>query len=222
MPPDKTTYHRHNMAGQGNKIAELTRPTKRMKLGNSMAQPNLSETIAISNPYISSNSPSDQIKVTIFERELSILLNSMDFRFKLPITTRPDDPERPMRIIFHHPLLPSTQHELYSRRTFQAAKASEIQIFEKWTKTSLEKPAIEEEFPSQNGCLDLLNNIRTTFEERNFLRNMLQKSWLRENDEELGVQSDQDHNAGSNRSGYEYNPFILGCRDPDEGNFLAF
>jgi hypothetical protein len=222
MPPDKITYHRRNMAGQDNKIAELTRPAKRIKLGNSMAHPSLSETIAISNPYISSKSPSDQIKVTIFERELSIRLNSMDFRFKLPITTRPDDPERSMRIIFHHPLLPSTQHEFYSRRTLQAAKPSEIQIFEKWTKRPLEKPPIDEETPSENGCLDVLNDVRTTLEERNFLCNMLRTSWLRENDEELGFQNDQDYNAGSTPSDYEYNPFILGCRDPDEGNFLAF
>ena len=210
------------MAGRDDDIAELTRPAERIKISNPSAQTNLSKTIAISNPYKSSNSLSDQIKISIFNQELSILLNSTEFRFKLPANPRPDEPERPMRILFHHPLLSSTQHEFYSGATSQATEGSEIQSSEKSIKTPLEKPPIDEEFPLENGCLDFLNNVRTTLDKRNFLRNMLGISWLQENDEELGVQKDQDHNAGSNRSGSEYNPFILGVRDPDEGNFLAF
>lgn len=210
------------MAGQNDAMAEPTRPAERIKIGNSMAQINLSKTIAISNPSTSSNSLSDQIKISIFEQELSLLFNSIDFRFKLPANSQPDEPERLMRVIFHHPLLPSTQLEFHSGPTSQAAKASEIQSSEKKIKTSLETPSIDEESPSENGGLDLLNDLRTTLEERSFLRSMLGTSWFQENDEELRVQNDQDHNAESNRSASEYNPFILWGLDPDEGNFLEF
>lgn len=222
MPPDKTTFHRRNMAGQDDGIAEPTRPAKRLKIGNSMAQTNLSKTIVIYNPYMSSNSLSDQIKISIFAQELSILLNGTDLRLKLPANPQPDEPERLIRIIFHHPLLSSTQHEFYFGPTCGAAKASEIQSSEKWTKILPEKLPTDEEFPSENGCLNFLNNVRTTLEERNFLRSMLGTARLQENNEKLGVENDQDHNSGSSQSGSEYNPFILGSRDPDEGNFLAF
>ncbi|KAJ5504956.1 hypothetical protein N7463_007830 [Penicillium fimorum] len=210
------------MASQNDEMAEPTRPAKRIKIGNSMAQINFSKTIAISNPYTSPTSLSDQIRISIFDQELSVLSNSVDFRFKLPTNPQPDEPERLMRVIFHHPLFPSTQLEFHSGPMSQAAKVSEIQSSEKKIKTSLETPSIDGESPSENGDIGLLNGLRTTLEERSFLGSMLGTSWSQENDEELGVQDYQDHNSESNLGASEYNPFILGGLDPDEGSFLEF
>ncbi|KAJ5372019.1 hypothetical protein N7517_004025 [Penicillium concentricum] len=210
------------MAGQNDEMAEPTRPAERIKIGNSMAQINLSKTIAIFNPYTSSNSPSDQINISIFEQELSVLLNSIDFRFKLPANSQPHDAERLMRVIFHHPILPSAQLEVHYGSTSQAAKASEIQSSEKKIKILLDTPSIDERSPSDNAGLGLLNGLRTTLEERSFLRSKLGMSWIQENDEGLDVQNDQDDNSESSRSASEYNPFILGGLDPDEGSFLEF
>ncbi|KAJ5457406.1 hypothetical protein N7475_008794 [Penicillium sp. IBT 31633x] len=203
------------MADQSDEVAEPTGTAEHIETGNPMPQINLSETIATFNPYTSSNSLSDQIRISIFEQELSVSLDSVDLRFKFPANSQPDDPKRLMRVIFHHPLLPSTQLQFHPGSTSQAAKASEIQSSEKGIRSSLETPSVEEEPSSENGGLHLLNGLRTTLEERSFLRSMLATSWFQDNDEELGVQNDQDHNAESNRSASEYNPFYSGgseCR----------
>jgi hypothetical protein len=201
---------------------EDLRPRKRAKIRNDSWLDSLPTTIVLTNPYLQSGSSADKIKISKFPQELSILLNGVDIRVKLPGNSQSTNPERIVRIRFHNPLLSSNYYGCYNHsKSFMEETSEHEKPVSSKQNASSSSSDIKETIDSD--CMGLLNGVRTTSDEDDFLRCMLDSPPVSE--ERMTISSQDSHfpETGFNESlSSEYDQFIFGGKMPTEDNFVAF
>lgn len=201
---------------------EDLRPRKRAKMNNDPCLDSSPNTIVVLNPYLQSGSPAGKIKISKFPQELSILLNGVDIRIRLPGKRQVSNPGQMMRIRFHNPLLSSNYYGCYDHSKSLMEETSELETPES-SKKNAAPNADESKETIDSDCMGLLNSVRTTPDEHGFLRFMLDSPPVSEERMSISPQGSSFPETRFNESlPSEYNPFILGGERPTEDNFVAF